>query len=116
MANNVAKYISVTGPVADLCFIYRHIQNVADTDIAHTEYERSSNLGAFLKAIGGDANIIDVHGWSEVWEVYFEGDTMWIDTMTPYGNIHDFMEYLKQRFPHCTFHCLNNENEENDED
>lgn len=116
MANNVSKYISVKGPIDDICFIYRHIVNLMDCNISHTEYEERCQLGAFLDIAGGSSDLIDSHGWSEIWEVSFDRDIMWIHVLTPYGNIHDFMEYLKERFPKCEFHCFNDNNEENDED
>lgn len=109
MSHDIQKYIQITGPHSDIAVIYRHAVNIIDCEIPKPNSDNFRDLGRLVEIFGGDRNaVIDCHGYSEIESVDFDnhGKEMIITVITPYGNLHDFMEWIRKRFPSCVFLCL----------
>lgn len=112
MSNDVQKYIEITGPHRDIAVIYRHVANIMDYEIPKADNDKYRDLGLFVEIFGGNRNeVIDCHGYSEIESVDFDdlGRKMTITVVTPYGNLQDFMKWIRKRFPSCIFLCLKEE-------
>lgn len=107
MANNVQKTITFDGPVADLAVIYRWAQNIVDNWVTikdHMAIHR--DLSYLVDLLGGDAHqLADIHGWSDIETVDFDGDQLYIEVITPYGNLKDMLAWFRKRFPKCDIRC-----------
>lgn len=125
MANNVVKEITIDGHISDVAVIYRHATNLIDNQIAlpyPSERIDNDSLGVLAEMLGAtdeDMKAIQSHGWSEILSVDFptrHSCQLIIETQTPYGNLSDFMAFMRRRFPDCEFHCYDDQDIENEED
>lgn len=105
MSHNIQKTIAIDGPVADLAFIYRWAQNIVDCLVSiegHTTIHH--DLSVLVNLLGGNATqLVDIHGWSDIDEVDFDGNQLYIAVVTPYDNLRELMIWLRNRFPKCDF-------------
>lgn len=122
MAHNIQKYIDIHGPTGDLAFIYRHAQNICDSWIkikpeTPLESPEQCELGILIEMLGGDPDVINSHGWSQIEMVEVDNiGLLTITCITPYGNLSEMMEWFRKRFPDCNFIVTNNDDEENEWD
>ena len=121
MSHNIQKTITIDGPVADLAFIYRWAQNIVDCLVSIEGHATiHHDLSALVNLLRGDATqLVDIHGWSDIDEVDFDGNQLYIVVVTPYGNLRDMMTWLRKRFSMCDFKCwidVNGETIENETD
>lgn len=109
MSHDIQKYIQINGCPRDIAVIYRHAVNIMDCEIPTPANDKYRDLGRFVEIFGGDrGEVIDCHGYSEIESVDFDdlGREMTITVVTPYGNLQDFMAWIRKRFPSCIFLCL----------
>jgi hypothetical protein len=80
-------------------------------------------LANAMSLMGCDKGTVTRHGWAEIVSISVESeshgdeeDKVSIGVLTPYGNLSEVMEELREKFPLCWFHCFNEVDEENDFD
>jgi hypothetical protein len=122
MANNIIKYIDVTGDAMSLKVIYLACA-LSYSEKKKSEEAQCTSLARALRYMNCDDNSANRHGWAEIIGyskeiemVTAEPSKVTIDTLTPYGNLSEVMEELRAKFPKCEFHCYNSIEEENEFD
>jgi hypothetical protein len=103
MANNVQKWVTMTGEASDLNEMYEALDG-ADYD-----------MGNAIEKLGGERQIVDNRGGAEIACIILD-ERFDFAVITPYGNMTDIMEFLRWRFPKATFVCYNENDEENEFD
>lgn len=120
MAHNVQKFIHITGKPRELAEIYRWVKNFKEKTILVNRKDGDYQLGAFVSAFDEEAGkrgeVIDHRGWSYIeWlDWSSDGNTLVICCLTPYGNLSDFMPWLRKRFPLCDCRCFADEDNSDD--
>jgi hypothetical protein len=115
MANNIQKYIDVTGTLKSVRLIK------LATEVAQLQplEDGSVDFGLALEKMGCDRVAADRHGWAKLTNVEicephgYNIQVLSMHVLTPYGNLTEVMEELRETF-HDEFHCYNDADEEND--
>lgn len=122
MANNIIKYIDVTGDKMSMKVVLLACA-LSFSENKESEEAQCTGLARALRYMGCDDSCANRHGWAEIVsfseeneELTGEPDKVSIGTLTPYGNLSEVMEELRTKFPKCEFHCFNSIEEENEFD
>lgn len=117
MADNVQKYIDIVGPKEDIARIRKTAKFAISRSLSG--HWGDSQLGIFVKWLGGEAtHVVDHRGWSRISHIDTNNSksSLTMHVVTPYGNLAEFMAWLRLRFPDCTFRCYKDDGEGGEEE
>jgi hypothetical protein len=122
MANNVTKYIDITGDKMSM----KVIELACILSFSERKQSEEAELTSLSRAFGYmdcDIKCVTEHGWAEIIDIQLTAPIspnhsamLSIGTLTPNGNLQDAMTELRKQFPKCDFHCFNDQEVENEID